>query len=82
MDKRIVRNTTWRKRIVTGILCLVVFMTMLLPATAYASEAEPRTIRVGYFAFPGITKSTRTRMEPMAVGTDSIFFSFFENTQI
>ena len=53
MDKRIARNTTWRKRIVAGILCLVVFMTMLLPATVYASEAETKTIRVGYFAFPG-----------------------------
>lgn len=53
MDKRITRGTTWIKRIVTGVLCLVVFMTTFFPATAYAAESETKTIRVGYFAFPG-----------------------------
>ena len=53
MNKRITRGTAWIKRIVAGILCLVVFMTMFLPATAYAAETENKTIRVGYFAFPG-----------------------------
>ena len=53
MDKRITRGTTWIKRIVAGVLCLVVFMTTFFPATAYAAESETKTIRVGYFAFPG-----------------------------
>ena len=53
MDKRITRGTTWIKRIVAGVLCLVVFMTTFCSATAYAAESETKTIRVGYFAFPG-----------------------------
>lgn len=36
-----------------GVLCLVVLFATLCPATGYAAEPEPKTIRVGYFAFPG-----------------------------
>ena len=48
--KKEVMNTLIQK-IAVGVSCLAVLLTAICPLTAFA--AEPQTIRVGYFAFPG-----------------------------
>ena len=47
------REISWIKKIVAGVLCLVVCVVTLWPTMAYAAQTETKTIRVGYFAFPG-----------------------------
>ncbi|MDO4517435.1 MAG: transporter substrate-binding domain-containing protein [Bacillota bacterium] len=39
------------QRIAVGVFCLAVLLTAICPLPAFA--VEPRTVRVGYFAFPG-----------------------------
>ena len=51
MNKKIISDLNWKKRIVAVALFLFVLITTLCPTTAYATETK--TIRVGYFAFPG-----------------------------
>ena len=49
MKKEVMR--TLLQKIAVGVFCFAVLLTAIRPLTAFA--AEPRTIRVGYFAFPG-----------------------------
>ena len=49
MKKKVI--CTLIHRIAVGVFCLAVLLTAVCPLAA--SAAEPRTIRVGYFAFPG-----------------------------
>lgn len=53
MNNTITRDLYWKKRIVAGVLFLVVLISTLCPTIAYAAETETRTVRVSYFEFPG-----------------------------
>ena len=53
MNNTITRNLYWKKRIVAGVLFLVVLISTLCPTIAYAAETETRIVRVSYFEFPG-----------------------------
>lgn len=49
-----------------GAFCLAVFLTAVCPLAA--SAAEPRTIRVGYFAFPGYHEVSESENGPQGSG--------------
>ena len=74
MNNTITRDLYWKKRIVAGVLFLVVLISTLCPTIAYAAETETRTVRVSYFEFPGY----HDVIEGMAL----ISCSFFEDTPI
>ena len=60
---------------------LVAFLFQLLcPVTAFA--AEPKTIRVGYFAFPGYHEVYQDENGLQGSGYGFDFCSFFADTQI
>ena len=54
------------QRIAVGVSCLAVLLTAICPLTA--SAAEPQTIRVGYFAFPGYHEVLESENGPQGSG--------------
>lgn len=48
MKKRVTNTLNRIQRITAGFLCLVLFLTVLCPLTAFAAETEQKTVRVGY----------------------------------
>lgn len=66
MNKKIISDLNWKKRIVAVALFLFVLITTLCPTTAYATETK--TIRVGYFAFPGYHEVHQDENEPQGRG--------------
>lgn len=64
MKKEVIR--TLIQKIAVGVSFLAIFMTALCPLTV--SAAEPRTIRVGYFAFPGYHEVFQSENGPQGSG--------------
>ena len=64
MKKEVMR--TLIQKIAVGAFCLTVFWTAVCPMTVFA--AEPQTIRVGYFAFPGYHEVIQSESGPQGSG--------------
>lgn len=51
--KRYTKAVVIKNRIIAVTVCLLMLVTTLSPVTAYAKEDDTKTIKVGYFEFPG-----------------------------
>lgn len=66
MKARITHTLCKIQKITVAVFCLAVLLTAICPLTAFA--AEPQTIRVGYFAFPGYHEVLESENGPQGSG--------------